>query len=206
VSASTRVGFLGPAGSFTHETARVAADQLGWREIRLVSFPSGPAAVEAVARGEVDFAVVPVATSLNGPIEETAEPISACAVDQVALLRRTCHYALLGLPAATIAGIGVVFSHPEALADCRISLERLTPGATLAPFSSTAAAARHVALQGRPDWAAVAPASAARHYGLIVLAGFLEDDPSNETTWAVLGRRRRARWAALTRAPVLAFS
>jgi prephenate dehydratase len=189
VTRSTLVGFLGPAGSFTHEAAQVAAGQLGWREVRLASFPSSRAAVEAVASGDVDFAVVPVGTSLNGPIEEVAEAISTSGLDQIAVLRRTCHHTLLGLPASALADISAVFSHPEALADCRIYLERLVPGATLVPFSSTAAAAQHVALHGRPDWAAIAAAAAARHYGLTMLADSLEDDPNNETTWAVLGRR-----------------
>ncbi|MFA4884621.1 MAG: prephenate dehydratase domain-containing protein [Desulfotomaculaceae bacterium] len=53
-----------------------------------------------------------------------------------------------------------VFSHPQALAQCRDFLRRELPAALLTECSSTAAAARRVAARNRP-WAALGPARAA---------------------------------------------
>lgn len=183
-----RVGFLGPEGTFTHETAELAAAQLGWAEPIYLPYPSGLAALEAVARGEVDHAVVAVATSLGGDRMAEAQAIEHLGLTVLTAIQRVCHYHLLGLPGATLADIIVVRSNPKALADCRTRLAALLPRAALEHTASTAAAVQSVAAAGRPELAAVGTAAAGRRYGLMTLAENIEDDPDNWTRWLVVTR------------------
>jgi prephenate dehydratase len=183
-----RIGFLGPEGTFTHETAESAAAALGWPEPHYVPYPSGLAAVQALARGEVDHAVVAVATKLGGERTEEARAIAELGLKVLTAIQRVCHYHLLGLPGAALGGVRVVRSNPKALADCRARLAALVPGAALEHTASTAAAVQSVATAGRPEVAAVGTAAAARRYGLLPLAENIEDDPDNWTRWLVLTR------------------
>jgi prephenate dehydratase len=183
-----RVGFLGPEGTFTHETAELAAARLGWAEPIYVPYPTGLAAVQAVARGEVDDAVVAVATSLGGDRTVEARAIEDLGLAVLTAIQRVCHYHLLGLPGAALADVTLVRSNPKALADCRRRLAALVPGATLEHTASTAAAAQSVAAAGRPELAAVGTAAAARRYGLVPLAENIEDNPDNWTRWLVVTR------------------
>ena len=184
-----RVGYLGPEGTFTHETAEMAAEKLGWRDVTFIPYLTSIAAVEAAARGEVDYAVVAEATSLSGPMPDVHQAIERAGLQRLDHIQRVCHYHLLALPGATPAGLTGIFAHAKAVGDCRAHLEQTAPGVPYLPTSSTGAGVRQVAEDGRPDRAAVGTAAAARRYGLVPLAENIEDDPDNWTRWTILGRR-----------------
>ena len=183
-----RVGFLGPEGTFTHETAEMAAEKLGWTDVTFVPYPTSVAAVEAAARGEVDYAVVADATSLSGPMPEVARAIEAAGVQRVDHIQRVCHYHLLALPGASADKLTSIVAHAKAVGDCRSHLERIAPGVPYLNTPSTGAGVQRVAGEGRQDLAAVGTAAAARRYGLVPLAENIEDDPENWTRWVVVGR------------------
>lgn len=183
-----RVGFLGPEGTFTHETAEMAAGRLGWSNVTFVPYPTSVAAVEAAGRGEVDVAVVADATSLSGSMPEVHTAIELAGLRRIDEIQRVCHYHLLALPGADLAGLTGIFAHAKASGDCRAHLERLAPGVPYLPAPSTGAGVQRVAEGGRGDQAAVGTAAAGRRYGLVPLAENIEDDPNNWTRWAVVAR------------------
>src|SRR5205807_1951841 len=87
--------------------------------------------------------------------------------------------------------IGRVYSHPQALAQCRTWLAKNVPHALLKEVSSTAVAADLA--QKEPGAAAVASKQAAVTYGLRVLFENIEDSPYNETRFAVVGHQKSPR-------------
>ena len=183
-----RIGFLAPEGTFTHETAEMAAEKLGWQDVTFVPYPTTVAAVEAAARGEVEYAVVADATSANGPLPDVNKAIEVGGVRRIDHIQRVCHYHLLGLPGGTLDDLARVFAHAKARADCQARLDQLAAAVTYIAPPSTAAGVRQVAEEGRRDQAAVGTAAAARRYGLVPLAENIEDDPQNWTRWAIVTR------------------
>ena len=183
-----RIGYLGPEGTFTHETAQMAAQQLGWSDITYVPYGTSVEAVEAAARGEVQYTVVVDATSLGGPMPDVNKAIEVTGVKRIDSIQRVCHYHLLALPAARLDGLTAIFAHAKAAGDCRAHLEQLAPGVPFIAPNSTGEGVRRVAEDGRVDRAAVGTATAGRLYGLVPLAENLEDDPKNWTRWAVVER------------------
>ena len=182
---SLRVGFLGPWHSYSH----LAAMKHFGGATEWVPLPSIVTVFEEVAKGQVDYAVVPLENSTDGRVVDTLStfvrlPVKICA--EVPLRVRHC---LLGR--GTRAEVQQVHSKPQALSQCRHWLATHLPAAELVAASSTAAAAQ--AASGDPRVAAIASQEAANEYDLRVLAEPIEDQPDNVTRFAVLGTESAAR-------------
>lgn len=161
-----------PGRDGAHSAA--ACDRLFPQGAELVSLPSFTAVVEAAAGGDVAFGVLPIESSLSGPVNETHDllyeaPLSI--TDETVLPIRHC---LVGPEVVLLEQIRVVRSHPAALDQCRRLLASL-PRATAVAAATTADAAHEVAEAGDPSEAAIASERAAAMYGLEVIAGDVGD-------------------------------
>lgn len=179
---SCRVGFLGPAGTYSEEAARV----LFPGNSLLQPYPGIDAAIQAVAAGTDDACVVPIENSLEGAVNLTMDTLAHDAdvfiTTEVAMPIRH-NLLMIGDEA-----VKVVVSHPQALAQCRKTLTRLYPKAELRPVVSTAEAARLVA-SDRPGFAAVGSRLAADIYGLDIRVADIQDDSTNCTRFISLERQ-----------------
>jgi prephenate dehydratase len=95
-----RLGYLGPAGTFSEEAVRAAAPADG-RD--LVPLPSIHDTVMAVQQGDVDRALVPIENSLEGGVSATLDALATDARDvtivgETVLAIRNCLIAREDLP------------------------------------------------------------------------------------------------------------
>lgn len=179
------IAYLGPAGTFSEEAAKRFAGILGG-EYRLLPCATVTACAEAAEDGEVQYAAVPLENSLEGSVHETLDILTTgLQLMIVAELILAINHALLVAPGHTGA-IGKIYSHPQALAQCRNYLRRKWPDAQLLPLLSTADAAAFVAREG-VGIAAIGGIRAAEQYGLQVLAEEIQDS-ENHTRFVVLGK------------------
>jgi prephenate dehydratase len=181
-----RLGFLGPAGTFSEEAVRAATAGDGGE---LVPFPSIHETVMAVQGGTIDRALVPIENSLEGGVSATLDALALEAreveiVGETVLAIRNCLIARDDLPLALIE---VVVSHPQPLGQCARFLRTQVPNATVRATTSTADAVREVAARHAP-WAALGPRSAAALYGCRVLREGIDDEPDNATRFVWLAR------------------
>ena len=182
-----RIGFLGPEGTFT-EQALLSQPDLAAHP--LVALPSIPDVLRAVEMGEVDLGFVGIENSIEGAVTVT---VDALAFETDLLIQREV---VMGVQMNLLARSGVglpdvrrVLSIPVASAQCRAFLQRELPGSSLVATSSTAEAAMLVAgAEHDGHTAAIAPAVAAKVYGLDVLASEIEDHPDNATRFVVVSR------------------
>lgn len=183
-----RVAFLGPEGTFTHETAQLWLRSRGTTDAVMLPQLDQRAALDAVRAGDAEVAVVAVETSLGGPINESADSrtLDGLIIDDE--ITRVCHYHVIGIRGAALAGITELRSNQKAVDDCAATLRRLLPEVRQVRTSSTAAGVQSVAEAGRADVAAVGTEAAAARYGLAILAENIEDDAENWTRWVVLRR------------------
>jgi prephenate dehydratase len=182
-----RLGYLGPAGTFSEEAARTAPDA---GEGELVGLATVRDTILAVHEGTVDRAIVPIENSLEGPIAVTLDTLADDGND-VAIVGEV----VLGVSQHLIAGSALelgaierVLSHPQAISQCARFLRDHLPGAVVEPTASTAEATQIVAAQSAP-WAALGTLRAAELYGATVLARAVEDEPGNATRFVWLARR-----------------
>lgn len=185
--AGPRVGFLGPEGTF-HEQALLSQPDLAAGE--LVPLPSIPDVFSALEAGELDLGFVGIENSIEGAVTVT---VDALAFETQLLIQREV---VLGVQMNLLApsGVGIgdvrrVLSMPVATAQCRSFLQRELAGAEQLAVASTADAARRVAGEENDGHtAAIAPAVAAKLYGLDVLANDIEDHADNATRFVVVAR------------------
>ena len=185
-----RLGYLGPAGTFSEEAARTAPDAAA---AELVGLPTVRDTILAVHGGDVDRAVVPIENSVEGPIAITLDTLADDGNDVTIvgeLVLAVSQHLIAGC-ALDLGAIERVLSHPQAISQCARYLRDNLPRAAVEPTSSTAEAAQIVVGQDAP-WAALGTLRAAELYGAPVLARGVEDEPGNATRFVWLAREADA--------------
>jgi prephenate dehydratase len=185
-----RVAYLGPAGTFSEDALLAAAGD----GVDDVPKPTIFGAIQAVAAGEAERALVPFENSIEGAVRATLDAL-AFDVDGVAIVGEHDHpvrHALIARPGVAVDEVEVVLSHPQASAQCARFVRERLPKASVRAATSTAEAVRSVSLS-RDPWAALGAPSAARLYSCEVLAEGIEDAPDNVTRFVWLAREGDTR-------------
>ena len=167
-----------PGRDGAHSAA--ACDRLFPGGADLVPLPSFTAVVEAASAGDVSFGVLPIESSLTGPVAETHDLLYDSPLSITAETILPIRHCLVGPAEVAIEEIRVVRSHPAALDQCRRLLAAM-PWATAIAAATTADAAHQVAEHGDPAEVAIASERAAHAYGLTVIAGDVGDHPEAYT-------------------------
>jgi prephenate dehydratase len=174
------VGYPGPPGSHSGAAASVLVPNAS----ESIGFPSFTAVIEAATAAEVSLGVLPIESSLIGPIAETHDLLYGAALSIVREATLPIRHSVVGLPGATLEKVTSVWSHPAAFDQCR----QLFSGwdVKCVPAATTAHAARHVSETGDPAHVAIASTEAADEYGLTVIADDIGDRPGAFTRFVAL--------------------
>jgi prephenate dehydratase len=180
-----RVGYLGPAGTFSEEALLASAEDGAVEPIALASIYD---TVTALRRDQVRWAIVPIENSLEGSINVTLDLLAGEARDVEivgeALLR--VRHSLIVPVELPLSEIDTVFTHPQVPGQCTRFLRGELAGARVLPASSTAEAVRMVVAAAEHGQAAIGTELAARIYGGEVLRARIEDSDDNETRFVWL--------------------
>jgi prephenate dehydratase len=180
-----RVGFQGEHGAFSE----TAALKMVKDNAELVPLPSFPAVHRALAAGRIDYGVVAIENTLAGSIHENYDLLLRHRLPILAETTVRIVHNLIAPPGVTIKSIRKVYSHPVALAQCRIFLEKHRRQFEAVTFYDTAGSVKMVTEKHLPDAAAIAGKSCAQIYGGRILAADIGDDPQNYTRFFLLGRK-----------------
>ena len=185
-SASLTVGYPGRDGA--HSAA--ACDRLFPENAELVALPSFSAVAEAAATGRVAFGVLPIESSLAGPVAETHDLLYDSPLAITAETVLPIRHCLVGPAPTRVDDIRVVHSHPVALDQCRQLLASM-PWATAIAAATTADAAAQVAAHGDPAEVAIASERAAALHGLTLIADDVGDHPEAYTRFVAIATYMR---------------
>jgi len=178
-----KVAYLGPPGTFSEEAALLYAEKA-----QLIPFSSVPAVASAVDTGIATEGVVAIENSLEGSVTDTLDLL----IHESKLLIRyelvlPIEHHLLVKSGTETSGVEVIFSHPQALAQCRRFLEQCFPKAKAVAALSTTAAVEQMVSSSIPS-AAIGTQRAAEIYGVEILAKNIQDKSPNLTRFVVLAR------------------
>jgi len=177
--AGDTVGYPGPPGSHSDAAAAVLAPGA-----EAVDLPSFTAVVEAAAAAEVAVGVLPIESSLIGPIAETHDLLYEAPLSIVREATLPIRHCVLGLPGATLEGATVIRSHQAAFDQCRDLMHSI--GARAIGAATTADAAREIRENADPSQLAIASLEAADTYGLEVVADDVGDLPGAFTRFVAV--------------------
>ncbi|HBF13457.1 MAG TPA: prephenate dehydratase [Deltaproteobacteria bacterium] len=180
VEAPVRVAFLGPEATFTH----MAAVKYFGSSSQMLPVKSIQAIFEDVEKGHSDYGVVPIENSSEGVVSHTLDMFANSNLKVCGeMVLRVSHHLLSH--ETDLNAIKVVYSHPQALAQCRNWLANHLPHVVLKETESTAMAAKLAAEEN--GVAAIASEIAASVYQLPVLEQSIQDQTQNYTRFLVIG-------------------
>jgi prephenate dehydratase len=186
-----RVGFLGPAGTFTEEALLASA-----RPDSVEPVPYGTIydTVLGVRSGGVRWAVVPIENSLEGSVTVTLDLLAEELAEEriVGEVLVAIEHSLIAAEAVAVSEIDTVVSHPQVPGQCTRLLRGELARARVVPASSTAEAVRLVTSERRRGQAALGTRLAADIYGAVVVREGVQDRDDNVTRFVWLARAERA--------------
>ena len=146
-------------------------------------------AMEAVAKGEADYAVLPIENSTAGIVNDTYDLL--CEYDNFIVdeIYYKIDHALLGLENADISDIDVVYSHPQGLMQCSKYLDTHSDWQRIGQ-ANTALSAKKVLEDGNVNEAAIASKDAAKYFSLKVLDTDISNNSNNVTRFVVISNKR----------------
>ena len=177
------LAFLGPSGTYTEEAALLYDPAAELRP-----YPNISAVGQAVAANETEQGVAPIENSIEGSVNFTLDLLVSenSLFISYEIVIPIEHY-LMGQPGTRLEEVQVVYSHPQALAQCRDYLERNFTNAVRSASLSTAQAVGDAMSSDAPA-AAIAPRRSAALYNAEILASGIQDVAANATRFVVLSQ------------------
>ena len=177
-----RVAFQGEPGAYS-EMATIQY----FRNSNLVPMKSLQDVFDALRQGDVDFGVVPIENSTEGSVNETYDLLlDTDFVVSGEIYLRVRHCLIVNKGGGW--NIRSVYSHPQALAQCR----RYLQGRKLATVAAydTAGAVKMIKQKKAMKVAAIASRRAAELYDMDILEEGIEDSKNNFTRFLIISKIR----------------
>lgn len=175
-----RIGYLGPAGSFSHNAAMLKFGQ----SVEYEPLTDIASIFDEVSKGHCDLGLAPVENTMGGGVIETLDALIDSDVKVCAEVLMAIHHNLLGN--CSLQQVEKIYSKPEVFAQCRNWLTATFKGTQTIPVASTAKAAQLAAEESKA--AAIGSSVAAELYGLRIICENIEDIANNVTRFLVISR------------------
>jgi len=143
---------------------------------------------DGVKKGYFYYGMVPVENSLEGAVPGVDNLLIEKDLNIYGEVKLRINHALLTLPETDFRGIKVVYSHPQALAQCSRFIRENHLEAH--PFYNTAGAAKMLANTMPRASAAIASKLCAEIYDLKIVKENIGDDASNFTRFVLLSKEK----------------
>lgn len=175
-----RVGYLGPAGSFSHMAAvRQFGSSIEFSDLHTID-----GVFEEVAGARVNYGLVPYENSIGGAVTDTLDAFQSHEVTIYTEALIEVNQMLLANCAPS--EVQRICSKPQIFDQCRRWLSNQYPGVELIPTASSAAAVQLAA--NEPGTAAIGSSLAGEIYGVNTIFETIQDKPNNITRFLVIGR------------------
>lgn len=175
------IAFMGVEGANADLACRQACPYM-----RTLPCPSFEDVFEAVSAGKAAMGMIPIENSQAGRVAEIHNLLPKTKLHIVGEYFQPIEHVLVSVKGATLESVKDVYSHPQALMQCREHLREMKVNSHT--YSNTAAAAADVAKWNDPTKAAISSPLAAELYGLKILREHLQDAENNVTVFILIAR------------------
>ena len=184
----TDIALLGPPNTFSDQALRKFkpkenpwyADSIG--EV-----------FELVLEGKVKCGLIPIENSSTGSVRESLDDLYENNVHIDEVLALPISLVVAGTAKCPLREIKTIYSHAQALLQCRRFMKKYCRKAKLVPMASTAAAVERVFNEDKEGAVAVVSADAANIYRLKIIRESIEDKKGNTTCFAIIKKGTAGR-------------
>ncbi len=180
-----KVAVQGVKGAFAHEAAMAMLP-----DCEIVFCETKSELAEKIKNGDVDYGVLPVENSKEGSVNDVYDLIMKEKLYIAKAIKYRVEHCLVGVNSDDVylESVSEIYSHMQALGQCKGFLDEKLPDSRRIPMYNTAAAARMVAGLEDPKKAAICSEKAAQTYGLKILKKGIQDDDNNTTRFIALSK------------------
>lgn len=181
------IGYLGPEGSFTHSAAKLLFESQ-----QLIPCQTILSCLRSIEKEDFDFVVVPIENATEGTVNQTLDVVYHhldVPIQGEVILPISQNLMVHPQWKNKWQSITEVKSHPQALAQTQQFLEDTLPKARQTVTSSTTEAAKWLNDHPEEKVGAIASVEAAATYGLEIVCPNIQDIPTNETRFWVIGKK-----------------
>ena len=178
-----KIAFQGELGAYSESAVYSFFDQ----SVTVKPCKSFDEVFESVKTGDVDYGVVPIENSIEGSVNRTYDLFLEYDLKVCGEIIIRISHCLIANKCTSIDSIKTVYSHPQALAQCRKFLEQHQLEA-ISNFD-TAGSVKMIKEKQLMDAAAIASERAAQIYDMTILAKEIEDVKNNSTRFFVLDKQ-----------------
>ncbi|MFX0057854.1 MAG: prephenate dehydratase [Candidatus Hodarchaeota archaeon] len=184
---TSKIGYLGPLGTFTHHAALEFFPKAG---SQFIAYNNSLEIFDSIEKDVLEFGIVPIENSLQGTVRETLDLLIEKELVIYGEIELRIIQNIISLKDAELSDIKNIFSHPQAFAQTRNWLKSNLPNVNLIDVSSTAEAVRRIRKLNDKTYAAIGTDFASQIYDLKILSSKIEDEPSNYTRFLVISKKK----------------
>lgn len=178
-----KVGFQGESGSYSEASARI---QYPNPNFSFIPFRSFRELFDGVENSTVDLAVVPIENSTEGSVNETYDLLVEKPLYVIGEIYQKIQHCLIINKNSSPDEISVVYSHPQALAQCRKYIQKKHLESI--PMYDTAGSVKFIKETHNARAAAIASKHAAQIYDMKVVEEDIEDNSNNFTRFLIISK------------------
>lgn len=183
------IGIQGAAGSFSETAAKQFAQDHQLNDISIDYLISSENVLNALTAQKIDYGIFAVENAQGGVVLESIHALAKHQCHIIQLFHVAISQNLLVKPGTRLTDITMIYSHRQALRQCRNYLADNHWSCQLIESDGTAASAQRLAAGDLPHTAAViANAACADLYGLEILSIDIHDLKHNLTLFAAVER------------------
>ena len=177
-----KLGYLGPKGTFSFE---VSDNYL--KDGELKEYKTITDIILGLENDEINKAIVPIENSIQGGVTETIDSLiesKEIYVNEEIVAKIT--HNLIANKKYNFNEIKEIYSHPQAIAQCRKYIAKNLPNVIINQVSSTALAAKEI--KSKDFCCCIANNSCVEEYGLVMIEENIQDNNFNKTKFWVLSK------------------
>jgi len=179
-----RVGYLGPKGTFSYEVCNNYYEN---RE-ELVEYKTISDTIIALEKENIDECIVPIENSIQGCVTDSIDTliqnIDIFVTKEIII---DINQNLMANKKYDFDEIEIIYSHPQAISQCKNFLSNNFPNAKIEAIESTAYAAKIVS-QSSEKIACISNISCLKEYNLCLIKENIQDNSFNKTKFWVLSK------------------
>ena len=176
----TSVSFQGERGAYSEAAAKAFFNI----EIQTAPLPTFAKVLENTILDKTEYSILPVENSLEGSIGESYDLLYSTSLNAIGEIYHRIEHCLIG--SGTLEEIDTVYSHPQALGQCRNFIEK--HNMKTVPAYDTAGSVKIIKELNKKNIACIASKDASEIYNMPVIAENIANNLNNYTRFLILSK------------------